>query len=101
MPIIVSVLTNIVAFLPLGLIPGTFGQIWAVIPAVVGTVFAISLIEALIILPAHLAYTHSGGRTRPGAARTGVQQGFSRRLQPVHRPRLRSRRWPWPFAGAT
>ncbi len=77
-PIVVSVLTNIVAFLPLALIPGAFGQIWAVIPVVVGTVFAISLIEALIVLPAHLAHTREGGVTGPGARLHGLQQRFSR-----------------------
>lgn len=88
-PIFFSVLTNIVAFLPLALIPGHFGQLWAVIPAVVAAVFAISLIEALVILPTHLAYTHgrAGGRTPeetpPGADRrrgdpaTGSLRGFT------------------------
>ncbi|WP_440996998.1 efflux RND transporter permease subunit [Arhodomonas sp. SL1] len=79
-PIIVSVLTNIIAFLPLGMIPGTFGQIWAVIPAVVGTVFAISLIEALIILPAHLGHTRRGATTGPGAWLHRGQQAFSHRF---------------------
>ncbi|WP_435102410.1 efflux RND transporter permease subunit [Arhodomonas sp. AD133] len=77
-PIVVSVLTNIVAFLPLALIPGAFGQIWAVIPVVVGTVFAISLIEALIVLPAHLGHTREGGTTGPGARLHRLQQRFSR-----------------------
>ncbi|MDN3518038.1 efflux RND transporter permease subunit [Aquisalimonas lutea] len=92
-PIIVSVLTNIVAFVPLALIPGSFGQLWAVIPIVVGTVFAISLIEALIILPAHLAYTGEGGRTRPGAwlhrGQQAVSRGFSRFISNVYGPVLR------------
>ncbi|MFO7857297.1 MAG: efflux RND transporter permease subunit, partial [Ectothiorhodospiraceae bacterium] len=97
-PIIVSVLTNIVAFLPLAFIPGSFGQIWAVIPAVVGTVFAISLIEALIILPAHLAYTGESGRTRIGARLHAGQQwisrGFSRFIERVYGPALRlAMRW--------
>lgn len=91
-PIIMSVLTNIVAFLPLALIPGTFGQIWAVIPAVVGTVFAISLLEALVILPAHLAYV----RRRPGtgigarlhALQQRISQAFSRFIEQRYGPTL-------------
>jgi multidrug efflux pump subunit AcrB len=55
-PITFSILTNVVAFLPLATVPGGFGKIWAVIPAVVATVFIISWIEALIILPAHLGH---------------------------------------------
>lgn len=87
-PILISVATNIVAFLPLAVIPGPFGQIWAVIPAVVGTVFVISLIEALIILPAHLAYVREGARTRMGAHMHGFQQkishGFTRLIDQVY-----------------
>jgi len=78
-PIIVSVMTNIVAFLPLALMPGGFGQLWAVIPAVVGTVFVLSLVEALIILPTHLAYTRRGGRSTTGLGHRlhSLQQRFS------------------------
>ena len=53
-PITFSVLTNIVAFLPLLSMPGFAGKIWYAIPVVVTTVFSISLIEAVFILPAHL-----------------------------------------------
>ncbi|KAB7627658.1 efflux RND transporter permease subunit [Alkalilimnicola sp. S0819] len=76
-PVIFAVLTNIVAFLPMALIPGHFGQIWAVIPAVVGTVFAISLVEALIILPSHLGHVREGS-TRLMAPIHALQQRFSR-----------------------
>ena len=54
-PVVFSILTNIVAFLPLMFIPGFMGKIWIVIPMVVITVFSISLFECLFILPAHLA----------------------------------------------
>jgi multidrug efflux pump subunit AcrB len=56
-PITVSILTNIVAFLPLLYMEGIMGKIWRVIPLVVVTVFAISWVEALVILPSHLAHT--------------------------------------------
>ena len=55
-PVTFSILTNIVAFLPLCFIPGVMGKIWRVIPFVVITVFSISWIEALLILPCHLAH---------------------------------------------
>lgn len=77
-PVTFSILTNIVAFLPLSFIPGWFGQLWGVVPLVVGTVFAISLIEALVILPAHLGHMKEGSRTRVGAKLHGAQQRFSR-----------------------
>jgi multidrug efflux pump subunit AcrB len=54
-PVIYSVLTNIVAFVPLFFVPGVMGKIFVYIPAVVVIVFAISLLESLFVLPAHLA----------------------------------------------
>lgn len=54
-PVTYSVLTNIVAFLPLFFVPGVMGKIFVYIPAVVVVVFAISLLESLFVLPAHLA----------------------------------------------
>lgn len=56
MPIAFSILTNVVAFLPLCFIPGTMGKIWKVVPLVVITVFLISWAESLLILPGHLAH---------------------------------------------
>ncbi len=56
MPIAFSILTNVVAFLPLSFIPGTMGKIWKVLPLVVITVFLISWVESLLILPGHLAH---------------------------------------------
>lgn len=55
-PVVFSVLTNLVAFLPLMFVPGFMGKIFKVIPLVVIAVFAISLIESLFILPAHLSH---------------------------------------------
>ena len=55
-PVTFSILTNIAAFSPLLFVPGFIGKIWFVIPLVVGSVFIISWIEALFILPAHLAH---------------------------------------------
>lgn len=60
-PITFSILTNIVAFLPLTFIPGTFGKIWSVIPVVVSVAFLISWVEALFILPSHLAHIKNVG----------------------------------------
>ena len=57
MPIGFSILTNIAAFLPLYFVPGVMGKVWRVIPLVVITVFLISWLESLLILPAHLAHS--------------------------------------------
>ena len=61
-PVIFAVTTNIIAFLPLLFVPGQAGRFFQVLPSVVIAVFTVSLVECLLILPAHLA--HSGKRTR-------------------------------------
>lgn len=58
MPVTFAVLTNLTAFLPLLFIPGVIGDIFGQIPAVVISVLAVSLIESLFILPAHLGHSH-------------------------------------------
>ena len=55
-PVTFSILTNIIAFIPLLLIPGTTGKFWWPLPAVVIVVLGVSLVEALFILPAHLGH---------------------------------------------
>ncbi len=76
-PIGFSILTNIVAFLPMLFVPGSFGKIWAVIPLVVSSVFVISWVEALFILPAHLAHVRDRRASRLGEALHQRQQRFS------------------------
>ena len=56
LPVVFSVLTNLVSFMPLMFVPGFMGKIFKVIPLVVGAVFLVSLVESLFILPAHLAH---------------------------------------------
>ncbi|QDV68631.1 putative efflux pump membrane transporter TtgB [Rosistilla carotiformis] len=56
-PVVFSILTNIVAFVPLMFIPGETGKFWSPLPVVVIIVLALSLVESLFILPAHLAHT--------------------------------------------
>jgi multidrug efflux pump subunit AcrB len=78
MPVTFSVLTNMVAFMPMFFVPGFMGKVFKQIPIVVISVFAISLIESLLILPAHLG--HHKERTRSGvfAWLHSNQQRFSR-----------------------
>ena len=75
-PITFSVLTNIVAFVPLAFVPGFMGKMFKAIPFVVITVFAISLFESLYILPAHLA-NQKDGKAKVGGFLHTWQQGFS------------------------
>jgi multidrug efflux pump subunit AcrB len=79
MPVTFSILTNIAAFMPMFFVPGVMGKIFRVIPAVVVTVFLLSLVESLFILPAHLAH-----------AREAPERGFRGR---VHRRQQRFSYW--------
>ena len=55
-PVTFTILTTIVAFIPILFIPGTTGKFWWPFPVVVIIVLLLSLFEALFILPAHLAH---------------------------------------------
>ena len=91
-PVTFSILTNIVAFMPLLFMPGVTGNFWWPLGAVVIVVLAISLFEALFILPAHLAHSGRGTVTVYGRALHRAQRAFSSRFQVlverVYRPLL-------------
>jgi multidrug efflux pump subunit AcrB len=95
MPVNFSVLTNMAAFLPLFFVPGILGKVFKVIPVVVISVFSISLVESLFILPAHLG--HQRRTPERGlfawmiAHQNRFSQGFSRLVQ----------RWYGPFLDRT
>ena len=54
-PVLIAVLTTIAAFMPLMFIRGQIGDFMGVLPLVVIAALSVSLTEALLILPAHLA----------------------------------------------
>ncbi len=93
-PVTFSILTNIVAFVPLMFIPGETGKFWAPLPVVVILVLALSLIESLYILPAHLAHARAGGRRGRGLGATlhrwqqAFSQTFNRLVEFAFRPVL-------------
>lgn len=55
-PVTFSIITTLIAFVPLLFIPGETGLFWWPLPVVVMIVLALSLFEALYILPAHLGH---------------------------------------------
>ncbi|MEJ2384694.1 MAG: efflux RND transporter permease subunit [Xanthomonadales bacterium] len=65
-PVTFSILTNIVAFLPVLFLPGVTGNYWWPLPAVVIVVLLFSLAEALFILPAHLGHIGKRSKTPAG-----------------------------------
>ena len=62
MPVILAVLTTMFAFLPLAYTLGIMGKILRQLPIVVISVLGTSLVEALLILPAHLSGKGSWNR---------------------------------------
>jgi multidrug efflux pump subunit AcrB len=91
-PVTFSILTNIIAFVPLLFIPGTTGKFWWPLPAVVIVVLAVSLFEALFILPAHLGHSSTRRHFRLGRQVHQWQQSFAqlfnRLVERVHTPFL-------------
>ncbi|MCA9857883.1 MAG: efflux RND transporter permease subunit, partial [Dehalococcoidia bacterium] len=53
-PVVFAILTTCIFFVPLLLVPGTFGKFFMQIPIVVILVPLLSLAESLLVLPAHL-----------------------------------------------
>ncbi len=79
-PVTMAVLTTIFAFVPLMYISGIMGKILRVIPMVVIMVLFVSLIEALLILPAHL----TGGNIRRKRSNIRTKSGHKSPLGRFH-----------------
>ncbi len=84
-PVTFSILTTVAAFLPLAFISGTMGKFMKAIPMVVITLLLVSLVESLLVLPAHLSSGENGGKKKQGnlILRTleTVRVAFSRQLE--------------------
>jgi multidrug efflux pump subunit AcrB len=72
-PVTFSILTTFAAFAPLLAVPGTSGKIFRIIPIVVISVLAISLVESFLVLPNHLS--HGAPTTGPAAAVLRAAEG--------------------------
>ncbi len=80
-PVTISVLTNIVAFMPMLFMPGLMGKIFAIVPAIVISTFILSLIESLFILPAHLRFKQSKNiNNRPLLRIINIQKSFNKKF---------------------
>ncbi len=58
-PVVFSVLTTVIAFSPLLFVPGVMGKFFKVMPLIIIPILLLSLVESLLILPAHLAHGKS------------------------------------------
>ena len=86
-PVVASVTVTIVAFLPLAFVGGSFGDMLEELPIVVCIALFVSLLEAAILMPAHIAH----GMRRIAAGRI---QWSDKVLAPWDRVRDH-RLWPW------
>ena len=92
-PVVFSILTNIVAFVPLMFIPGETGKFWSPLPIVVIIVLTLSLVESLFILPSHLAHTRFVSNKRritswPHRAQQSFSRFFNRMIEKFYSPVL-------------
>jgi HAE1 family hydrophobic/amphiphilic exporter-1 len=56
-PVVATVLTSIVAFLPLTFVKGTIGDLIGALPWVVFCALTMSLVESVLILPSHMGHS--------------------------------------------
>jgi len=92
-PVVFSILSTVIAFVPLLFMPGTTGKFWWPLPVVVIVVLVVSLLEALFILPAHLGHSSSKSKLKLTQRLERWQQKFSVKFHQVidryYRPLLR------------
>lgn len=79
-PVALAVFTTVFAFMPLLFVSGIMGKFIRVVPIIVISILMFSLVEALLILPAHL----SGGKLAQNRKNPGLiarfQENFRRKL---------------------
>jgi multidrug efflux pump subunit AcrB len=88
-PVTFSILTNIVAFLPLAFVPGTMGKVFFMVPIVVILVFIVSWIEGLFILPAHLSHGNVKKELESKSWLDGFRKGLDHVVMNLYGPFLK------------
>ncbi|MBX3363897.1 MAG: efflux RND transporter permease subunit [Phycisphaeraceae bacterium] len=86
-PVVATVVTTIIAFGALLLIRGRMGDLLAALPMVVAVALGVSLIEALFILPSHMAHSLKGAENAP--TRHGRVSRLRRFEHAMHRTQQR------------
>ncbi len=94
-PVFFAVMTSVAAFYSLSGISGNTGQVLRVIPLVVMPTLIFSLVESLLILPAHLSHGHANKEPRIAIGRAWRRfqglftSGLAWFIEMVYRPFLR------------
>lgn len=110
-PVVASVATTVIAFLPLLFIEGRMGKFLGVLPVIVIAALIVSLLEAFLMLPGHLAHPTRiwRGDWLPAPVRATVarlsarrDRDLNRRLPDAYERLLRGAlRWRYPVLGGT
>ncbi|HSH08867.1 MAG TPA: efflux RND transporter permease subunit, partial [Oceanipulchritudo sp.] len=93
-PVTYAVLTTMVAFLPVFMLPGQLGKFFAGIPMVVIPTLFFSLVQSKLVLPYHLSLCKVGDRQHRAElnflskGQRLVADGLERFIQRVYRPTL-------------
>jgi multidrug efflux pump subunit AcrB len=87
MPVVAAVVTSVVAFIPLAYVGGIMGKFIAILPAVVIACLLVSLIECLILLPAHLSHLPDLNQDISG------RNIFVRMFETIHRTTSHGLEW--------
>lgn len=98
-PVVFAVLTTAITFAPMFFLPGAEGRIAAQIPLIVIATLLFSLLECLLILPAHLS--HKTPQRAAGEVQgTGLMNRLDRFIHDHYRPLLQ-KALHWRYACAT
>lgn len=90
-PVTFGVLTTVAAFIPLLMIEGARGQIFAQIPLIVIPVLLFSIIESKFILPSHLSHLNFHSKKKPNIfarMQHKIADGFEWCIHNIYRPAL-------------
>lgn len=90
-PVIFAVLTTVIAFLPLVLMPGPEGKLMMAIPIVVIATLMFSLVESLLVLPAHVSHMKSDEHDKLpviGSMQRKFSDGMEYFVRVIYRPFL-------------
>jgi multidrug efflux pump subunit AcrB len=90
-PVTFGVLTTVAAFLPLLMIDGVRGQIFAQIPLIIIPVLLFSIVESKFVLPAHLSHLNFHKKTQPNVfarMQYRIADGFEWSIAYLYQPVL-------------
>ena len=86
-PVVATVTTTIVAFMPLMYVRGRIGDLLGALPMVVFCALAISLVECMLIMPSHMAHAlRQYARSTPGRIMSAFDRFSTWRDQRIIRP---------------